>query len=142
IMWSVRRTVLRVAAEVACCGSALPSDEALGIRSRRRWATENPTRTTRKRTAQTTEMARIRLTHPLSSVHNERVNGAGVVALLFTDLVGSTELLDRLGDDAAEVLRRTHFRLLRDATTAYGGEEVKSLGDGLMVVFPATQDAV
>lgn len=55
---------------------------------------------------------------------------AGVVALLFTDLVGSTEVLDRLGDDAAEELRRTHFSLLRRAVTETGGTEVKSLGDG------------
>ena len=41
----------------------------------------------------------------------------GVVTLLFTDLVGSTELLERLGDDAAEEVRRTHFRLLRDAAS-------------------------
>lgn len=42
---------------------------------------------------------------------------SGVVALLFTDLVRSTELLARLGDDAAEDLRRTHFGLLRQVTT-------------------------
>jgi hypothetical protein len=34
-------------------------------------------------------------------------DSVGVVAILFTDLVGSTEVLDRLGDDAAEELRRT-----------------------------------
>ncbi len=33
----------------------------------------------------------------------------GVVTFMFTDLVGSTELLDRLGDDAADELRRRHF---------------------------------
>ncbi|HEV8626531.1 MAG TPA: AAA family ATPase [Acidimicrobiia bacterium] len=58
-----------------------------------------------------------------------------VVTLLFTDLVGSTELLDRLGDDAGEQVRRTHFRLLREAVVGAGGEEVKNLGDGLMVAF-------
>jgi class 3 adenylate cyclase/tetratricopeptide (TPR) repeat protein len=61
---------------------------------------------------------------------------AGTVTLLFTDLVGSTELLDRLGDEAAERLRGDHFRVLREAVGAHGGHEVKSLGDGLMVVFP------
>jgi class 3 adenylate cyclase len=66
----------------------------------------------------------------------------GVVTLLFTDLVGSTELLERLGDDAAEEVRRTHFRLLRDAVTNAGGEEVKNLGDGLMTVFPSAVEAV
>jgi len=59
----------------------------------------------------------------------------GVVALLFTDIVRSTELLSRLGDDAADELRRRHFAALRQAVAASGGEEVKSLGDGLMVSF-------
>jgi class 3 adenylate cyclase len=50
----------------------------------------------------------------------------GMIALLFTDLVSSTELLQRLGDDAAEDLRRAHFGLLRRAVTAGGGHEVKT----------------
>jgi predicted ATPase/class 3 adenylate cyclase len=57
------------------------------------------------------------------------------VTLLFTDLVGSTELLHRLGDDEAEELRRIHFALLRQAVAVAGGREVKNLGDGLMVAF-------
>ena len=67
---------------------------------------------------------------------------AGVVTLLFTDLVGSTELLDRLGDEANERIRRAHFRLLREAVADRGGKEVKNLGDGLMVVFDSAVDAV
>jgi class 3 adenylate cyclase/DNA-binding CsgD family transcriptional regulator len=67
---------------------------------------------------------------------------AAVVTLLFTDLVGSTELLERLGDDAAETLRRTHFRILREAVSAAGGQEVKNLGDGLMVVFESALSAL
>lgn len=66
----------------------------------------------------------------------------GVVAFLFTDLVGSTELLDRLGDDAAEAVRRTHFRLLREALAATGGHEVKTMGDGLMAAFQSPAEAV
>ncbi|HEV8627078.1 MAG TPA: adenylate/guanylate cyclase domain-containing protein [Acidimicrobiia bacterium] len=66
---------------------------------------------------------------------------ARVVALLFTDLVGSTELLQRLGDDAAEELRRVHFSLVRRALTAAGGDEVKTLGDGLMAVFSSPVQA-
>jgi class 3 adenylate cyclase len=62
-------------------------------------------------------------------------SAGGVVALLFTDLVGSTELLARLGDDAADELRRRHFAGLRQAVTASDGQEIKSLGDGLMVSF-------
>jgi class 3 adenylate cyclase len=66
----------------------------------------------------------------------------GVVTILFTDLAASTELLDRLGDESYEALRRTHFALLRAAVAEHGGEEVKSLGDGLMVVFPSTLSAL
>ena len=66
----------------------------------------------------------------------------GVVALLFTDLVGSTSVLERLGDVAAEKVRRTYFRLLREAVSRHSGQEVKSLGDGLMVVFGSAVEAV
>ena len=65
-----------------------------------------------------------------------------MVTLLFTDLVASTELLARLGDDAAEEVRRSHFALLRQAIAETGGDEVKSLGDGLMVVFGSAVDAL
>ncbi len=68
--------------------------------------------------------------------------GGEIVILLFTDLVGSTELFQRLGDDAAEQVRRAHFRLLREAVAARGGHEVKNLGDGLMVAFSSALDAV
>lgn len=67
---------------------------------------------------------------------------AQIVTLLFTDLAGSSALLEDLGDDAADEARRTHFSLLREALEGFGGEEVKSLGDGLMVVFPSAIDAV
>ncbi|MCA1841631.1 MAG: AAA family ATPase, partial [Actinobacteria bacterium] len=69
-------------------------------------------------------------------------DSVGVVAILFTDLVGSTEVLDRLGDDAAEELRRAHFSLLRGAVADAEGTEVKSLGDGLMVTFASPVQAV
>ena len=67
---------------------------------------------------------------------------SGVVTFLFTDLVGSTRTLTRLGDDAAEELRRAHFALLRTAIADAGGEEVKNLGDGLMVAFASPLDAL
>jgi class 3 adenylate cyclase len=57
------------------------------------------------------------------------------VTVLFTDLVGSTELLARLGEEAADAVRREHFALLREVIDRHGGREVKNLGDGLMVAF-------
>ncbi len=61
---------------------------------------------------------------------------------LFTDVVGSTALLDRLGEHVAHVFRRRHFALLRGAIGEHAGTEVKSLGDGLMVVFADARAAV
>lgn len=66
----------------------------------------------------------------------------GLVSLLFTDLVGSTRLLDHLGEQEAGRLRQAHFRVLRAAVTAHGGREVKNLGDGVMAVFGSAVDAV
>src|SRR5215470_17179692 len=67
---------------------------------------------------------------------------AGPVTLMFTDLVNSTELLQRAGDEEAQRLFRSHHGLLRDAVATHGGREVKWLGDGLMAVFPSAADAV
>jgi class 3 adenylate cyclase len=67
---------------------------------------------------------------------------SGPVVVLFTDFVGSTGLIERLGDVDAHRVLKHHIDLLRAAVTAHSGHEVKSLGDGLMVVFGAAADAV
>jgi class 3 adenylate cyclase len=64
------------------------------------------------------------------------------VTILFTDVVGSTELSSRLGPEASDKLRQNHFSLLRQALAANGGSEVKNLGDGLMAVFSTPSSAV
>ncbi len=64
------------------------------------------------------------------------------VTVLFTDLVGSTELTSRLDPRAADDLRQTHFGLLRSPIAAAGGTEVKNLGDGLMVAFTSLSRAL
>jgi len=64
------------------------------------------------------------------------------VTVLFTDLVGSTELLSELGEAAFDDLRRAHFAALRAEIERTGGEEVKTLGDGVLVVFGSAADAV
>jgi class 3 adenylate cyclase/CheY-like chemotaxis protein len=71
--------------------------------------------------------------------YDERVRTLSVV---FTDLVGSTELLARVGEEASDVLRRRHVELLRRCLDAYHGREVKGLGDGVMAVFEGAGDAV
>ena len=64
------------------------------------------------------------------------------VTILFTDLVGSTEIAGALGEEKSNAHRRLHFRLLREAIRDYRGHEVKSLGDGVMAVFPSAAEAV
>lgn len=64
------------------------------------------------------------------------------VAILFTDIVGSTELSQRLSAEGADDVRRGHFAILRQSVTETGGTEVKNLGDGLMVVFGSASAAL
>ncbi|HEX5615568.1 MAG TPA: AAA family ATPase [Acidimicrobiia bacterium] len=62
--------------------------------------------------------------------------------ILFTDLVGSTELRASLGDDEFDVRRRAHDQLLADTIVRHGGEVVKFGGDGVMAVFTSAADAL
>ena len=64
------------------------------------------------------------------------------VTVLFTDMVGSTELASSLMPEPADELRRGHLAILRQAVAEAGGSEVKNLGDGLMVVFRAPSAAI
>jgi len=66
---------------------------------------------------------------------------AGTVTFLFTDIEGSTRLLQRLGSRYPGLLEE-HRRLLRVAFSDHGGVEVKSEGDGLFVAFARAADAV
>ncbi|MEZ5261413.1 MAG: AAA family ATPase [Acidimicrobiales bacterium] len=65
-----------------------------------------------------------------------------LLAFLFTDLVGSTALTAYLGVEAAERFRRQHFAMLRLQLDRYGGEEVKSVGDGVMATFASVHRAL
>jgi predicted ATPase/class 3 adenylate cyclase len=65
----------------------------------------------------------------------------GTVTFLFTDIEGSTRLLQRLGEDYARVLGE-HQALLRAAFDAHGGVEVDTQGDSFFVAFPSAPAAV
>ncbi|MGH9008921.1 MAG: AAA family ATPase, partial [Acidimicrobiia bacterium] len=67
---------------------------------------------------------------------------SGMVAVLFTDLVGSTDIMSRLGETAFDELRRAHFAVLAEAIERVGGEEIKNTGDGVMAVFGSVVDAI
>jgi class 3 adenylate cyclase len=70
------------------------------------------------------------------------VSSSVTATFVFTDLVDSTAIASRLGPEAADELRQTHFRLLRSAVSASGGVEVKNLGDGLMVTYTSPTRAL
>jgi class 3 adenylate cyclase len=66
---------------------------------------------------------------------------SGTVTFLFTDIEGSTKLLQQLGEAYAQV-RADHHRLLRQAFTAHRGTEVDTAGDSFFVAFPLAPEAV
>jgi class 3 adenylate cyclase len=67
---------------------------------------------------------------------------SGTATILFTDLVGSTELRTRLGEERAEAHRGAHHRLLAEAIAAHRGTLHDDLGDGIMASFAGAADAV
>jgi class 3 adenylate cyclase len=62
--------------------------------------------------------------------------------ILFTDVEGSTELMQTLGDERARALLREHEKVVREALGAHGGTEIKTMGDGFMVSFPSATRAI
>jgi len=56
--------------------------------------------------------------------------------IMFTDIVGSTEITARLGDRRATELVRAHDSIVRRCLAACDGREVKHTGDGIMAAFP------
>jgi class 3 adenylate cyclase len=62
--------------------------------------------------------------------------------ILFTDIVGSTDLTQRLGDDKAMELLRAHDRIVRSHLEEHGGNEVKHTGDGIMASFASVVRAI
>ena len=58
------------------------------------------------------------------------------IAILFTDIKGSTALYQRIGDLNAFQLVQQHFDWLREATVRHGGAVVKTIGDAVMAAYP------
>jgi class 3 adenylate cyclase len=64
------------------------------------------------------------------------------LTFLFTDLKGSTELYERVGDLVAFDLVRAHFRILTEIVAGESGAVVKTIGDAVMATFPSPDRAV
>ena len=69
--------------------------------------------------------------HPVGEAYVE----TAFRTILFTDIVGSTTMTQRLGDAAAMELVRTHDQVVRRSLDVSGGSEVKHTGDGIMASF-------
>lgn len=72
--------------------------------------------------------------------HNTR--DPGIRSILFTDIVGSTEITQLLGDDAAMKIITIHDTVVRGALAVTGGREIKHTGDGIMACFVSAVSAV
>jgi adenylate cyclase len=66
----------------------------------------------------------------------------GTVTIIFTDIVDSTVMLGRLGDQAWLDVLRTHNAVIAAATTAHGGTVVETQGDGSMLAFSSARQGV
>jgi class 3 adenylate cyclase len=67
---------------------------------------------------------------------------AGTVTFVFTDIEGSTRLLQELGDEAYGLASGDHRRLVRETFGARGGSEIDTQGDAFFFSFPRARDAV
>ena len=67
--------------------------------------------------------------------------GDRIVAVMFTDIEGSTSLTTRLGDAAAQTVVDARHAVVRSALARHGGREHDEAGDGLMVTFESARGA-
>jgi class 3 adenylate cyclase len=77
-------------------------------------------------------------TRPVGEAHEE----SAFRTILFTDIVGSTDMTQRLGDAKAMELLRIHDLIVRGHLGKAGGSEVKHTGDGIMASFPSVARAI
>jgi class 3 adenylate cyclase len=79
---------------------------------------------------------------PNPSPLGEGRTGGGLRTVLFTDIVGHTEMMSRLGDARGRDVLREHERITREVLAAHRGAEVKTMGDGFMASFGSVTSAV
>jgi len=71
-----------------------------------------------------------------------RAQAQGIVCIMFTDLVGSTQMTHERGDYGAQEIVRIHNAIVRTALAGHHGREVKHTGDGIMASFSSAANAV
>ncbi len=71
----------------------------------------------------------------------QKISGS-TIAIVFTDMVGSTDLTSEHGDVKAQQILRAHNAAVRSALARFNGREIKHTGDGIMATFEHIPDAV
>ena len=69
-------------------------------------------------------------------------SASSTITVMFTDMVGSTDMTQDRGDVAAQEIVRRHNTIVRMAISQYGGKEIKHTGDGIMASFDDATGAV
>lgn len=77
---------------------------------------------------------------PVGKTHGDME--AGHRTIMFTDIVGSTKMTERLGDRLATEMIRAHDAIVRRCLSEAEGREVKHTGDGIMASFASTEKAI
>jgi class 3 adenylate cyclase len=115
--------------------NALPI-EALVVVERETWKESAAT------AALVTSLQEFRDLFPAEAVSPGDEIGISSLAVLFTDLRGSTDLYRRVGDPKAFAFVQNHFRYLVETVAAHRGGVVKTMGDAVMATFASGRDAV
>lgn len=82
------------------------------------------------------------MTERAPSAKPSDTRGRRAAAIMFTDIEGFTGMTERLGDIEMHRRLMTHDVIVRSRLTAHNGRELKNLGDGFLVVFPAVLKAL
>jgi adenylate cyclase len=72
----------------------------------------------------------------------DKAESSGPVTVLFTDIAGSTNMTQTMGDAVAQQVVRAHNRIVRDALAQFNGTEIKHTGDGIMASFTTTSNGI
>ena len=72
----------------------------------------------------------------------DKADAGAPMAVMFTDIVGSTKLTQNHGDDAMQKIVRAHNKIVRSELRNFAGTEVKHTGDGIMASFKSVANSV
>ena len=79
---------------------------------------------------------------PALADYRHQTSPDGMMTIVFTDIEGSTAMMEQLGEQASFEIMRAHNKLVRSVVAKFGGDVIKSQGDGFMLVFGSASSAL